>query len=102
MELTTPLETAAFRLLDQPHAPAALTRKLAARLPEHPVDEAEVHALLQHWVTLGLVFTDGGQYVHLAPAAVNEDLLRLDFMRHRHAAPAPQETPQAPRDVVHA
>ncbi|MEW2438377.1 RiPP maturation radical SAM C-methyltransferase [Streptomyces caniferus] len=102
MELTTPLETAAFRLLDQPHAPAALTRKLAARLPEQLVDEAEVHALLQHWVTLGLVFTDGGQYVHLAPAAVNEDLLRLDFMRHRHAAPARQETPQAPRDVVHA
>ncbi|MFC9230074.1 RiPP maturation radical SAM C-methyltransferase [Streptomyces decoyicus] len=103
MELTEPTETAAFRLLDQPHAPAALTRKLAARLPGHPVDESAVHALLQHWVTLGLVFTDGGQYVHLAPAAVNEDLLRLDFMRHSHAAPAPQEQPDAPaRAVVHA
>ncbi|MFI2186277.1 RiPP maturation radical SAM C-methyltransferase [Streptomyces sioyaensis] len=102
MELTEPLETAAFRLLDQPHAPAALIRKLAARLPAHPVDGAAVHALLQHWVTLGLVFTDGGQYVHLAPAAVNEDLLRLDFMRHTHAAPAPQEQPDdAPRAVAH-
>lgn len=103
MELTEPTETAAFRLLDQPHAPAALTRKLAARLPGHPVDETAVHALLQRWVTLGLVFTDGGQYVHLAPAAVNEDLLRLDFMRHSHAAPAPQKQPDAPaRAVVHA
>ncbi|MGW8972292.1 RiPP maturation radical SAM C-methyltransferase [Streptomyces platensis] len=93
LELTAPTEIAAFRLLDQPHAPAALTRKLAARLPGHTVDEAAVHTLLQHWVTLGLVFTDGGQYVHLAPAAVNEDLLRLDFMRHTHAAAAPPERP---------
>ncbi|MGX1850090.1 RiPP maturation radical SAM C-methyltransferase [Streptomyces sp. NPDC055299] len=101
-ELTDPLETAAFRLLDQPHAPAALTRKLAARLPDHTVDEPAVHALLQHWVTLGLVFTDGGQYVHLAPAAVNEDLLRLDFMRHTHAAAAPQEQPDdTARTVAH-
>lgn len=101
-ELTEPLETAAFRLLDQPHAPAALTRKLAARLPDHTVDEPAVHALLQHWVTLGLVFTDGGQYVHLAPAAVNEDLLRLDFMRHTHAAAAPQEQPDdTARTVAH-
>lgn len=102
IELTDPLETAAFRLLDQPHAPAALTRKLAARLPDHTVDESAVHALLQHWVTLGLVFTDGGQYVHLAPAAVNEDLLRLDFMRHTHAAAAPQEQPDdTARTVAH-
>ncbi|MGW3008316.1 RiPP maturation radical SAM C-methyltransferase [Streptomyces sp. NPDC001219] len=101
MELTDPTEIAAFRLLDQPHAPAALTRKLAARLPEHTVDAAAVHALLQHWVTLGLVFTDGGQYVHLAPAAVNEDLLRLDFMRHTHAAKAPQGHPDDdPRSLV--
>ncbi|MFE2230714.1 RiPP maturation radical SAM C-methyltransferase [Streptomyces kronopolitis] len=101
-ELTDPLETAAFRLLDQPHAPAALTRKLAARLPDRTVDEAAVHALLQHWVTLGLVFTDGGQYVHLAPAAVNEDLLRLDFMRHTHAVAAPQEQPDdTARTVAH-
>ncbi|MFG2526452.1 RiPP maturation radical SAM C-methyltransferase [Streptomyces sp. NPDC048516] len=102
MELTEPAEIAAFKLLDQPHAPAALTRKLAARLPGQPLDAAAVHTLLQRWVTLGLVFADGGQYVHLAPAAVNEDLLRLDFMRHRHAAPARHETPDTPRDVVHA
>lgn len=102
LELTTPTELAAFRLLDQPHAPAALTRKLAARLPEHTVDEAAVRALLQHWVTLGLVFTDGGQYVHLAPAAVNEDLLRLDFMRHSHAGAAAQEQPESDEDAARA
>ncbi|MEW9516040.1 RiPP maturation radical SAM C-methyltransferase [Streptomyces tubercidicus] len=102
LELTTPTEIAAFRLLDQPHAPAALTRKLAARLPEHTVDEAVVRALLQHWVTLGLVFTDGGQYVHLAPAAVNEDLLRLDFMRHSHAGAAAQEQPESDEDAARA
>ncbi|MGW1787509.1 RiPP maturation radical SAM C-methyltransferase [Streptomyces tubercidicus] len=102
LELTTPTELAAFRLLDQPHAPAALTRKLAARLPEHTVDEAAVRALLQHWVTLGLVFTDGGQYVHLAPAAVNEDLLRLDYMRHSHAGAAAQEQPESDEDAARA
>ncbi|MGW2411132.1 RiPP maturation radical SAM C-methyltransferase [Streptomyces tubercidicus] len=102
LELSTPTELAAFRLLDQPHAPAALTRKLAARLPEHTVDEAAVRALLQHWVTLGLVFTDGGQYVHLAPAAVNEDLLRLDYMRHSHAGAAGQEQPESDEDAARA
>ncbi|PJE95319.1 RiPP maturation radical SAM protein 1 [Streptomyces carminius] len=84
-ELTDPLEAAAFRMLDQPHAPAALARKLGTRL-SRPVAEETVAELLGRWLELGLVFTDAGQYVHLAPAAVNEDLLRLDFMRHAHAA----------------
>ncbi|KUJ68057.1 radical SAM protein [Streptomyces albus subsp. albus] len=99
MELTDPVELAAFRLLDQPHAPAALTRKIATRLPDAAPDEPAVTALLQRWLDLGLVFTDGGQYVHLAPAAVNEDLLRLYFMRHRHAgtgAAEPVERPAEP------
>ncbi|MBN3932865.1 RiPP maturation radical SAM C-methyltransferase [Streptomyces verrucosisporus] len=86
LELTDPLEIAAFRLLDQPHAPAALTRKLTARL-RYAVEGDTVAELLERWVELGLVFAEGGQYVHVAPAAVNEDLLRLDFMRHLHAAP---------------
>lgn len=30
------------------------------------------------------MFTDAGQYVHIAPAGVNQDLLRLDYMRHAH------------------
>ncbi|MFC0597561.1 RiPP maturation radical SAM C-methyltransferase [Streptomyces palmae] len=85
MELTDPMQLAAFRLLDQPHSPAALTRKIAARLPDAAPEESAVTALLKGWLDLGLVFTDGGQYVHVAPAAVNADLLRLYFMRHRYA-----------------
>ncbi|OIJ69153.1 RiPP maturation radical SAM C-methyltransferase [Streptomyces mangrovisoli] len=77
-ELTGPLELAAFRLLDQPHTPAALLRKLGG---EGATEEA-VQELLRTWLELGVVFTDGGQYVHVAPAAVNQSLLRLDYMRH--------------------
>ncbi|GAA4078754.1 RiPP maturation radical SAM C-methyltransferase [Streptomyces sp. NPDC001251] len=86
MELTDPFELAVFRLLDQPHAIPALTRKAAARAKGAARTEAEVRELLDSWLALGLVFTDGGQYVHIAPSAVNEDLLRLDFMRHAQAA----------------
>ncbi|RYJ30625.1 hypothetical protein CU044_0968 [Streptomyces sp. L-9-10] len=97
MELTDPYEIAAFRLLDQPHTPSALTRKAAGRVPGGALQEDEVQDLLDRWVGLGLVFTDNGQYVHIAPSAVNEDLLRLDFMRHRHAprveAPVPDPVP---------
>ncbi|MFF9768464.1 RiPP maturation radical SAM C-methyltransferase [Streptomyces sp. NPDC014636] len=93
-ELTDPFELAAFRLLDQPHSVAALSRKAAGKAPAAARDEAAVQRLLDLWVSLGIVFTDGGQYVHIAPAAVNEDLLRLDFMRHTHAA--------QPAEPVHA
>ncbi|WP_318205451.1 RiPP maturation radical SAM C-methyltransferase [Streptomyces sp. SCL15-4] len=85
-ELTDPFELAVFRLLDQPHALSAVARKAAGKAPGHARDEAAVRRLLDDWAALGIVFTDGGQYVHLAPAAVNEDLLRLDFMRHTYAA----------------
>ncbi|WP_103536024.1 RiPP maturation radical SAM C-methyltransferase [Streptomyces sp. SM11] len=93
MELTDPFEITLFRLLDQPHAAAALLRKAASRVPGHTATEADVERLLAHWLELGLLFTDGGQYVHLAPSAVNEDLLRLDFMRHTHASAASVHEP---------
>lgn len=97
MELTDPYELVAFRLLDQPHTAAALTRKAAARAKDAAArDESEVQRLLDSWLALGLVFTDGGQYVHIAPSAVNEDLLRLDFMRHAHAALDASEQPARP------
>ncbi|MGP9017901.1 RiPP maturation radical SAM C-methyltransferase [Streptomyces sp. BR1] len=99
LELTRPFELAVFRLLDQPHTPAALARKAAARAGGEAPDESGMRALLDSWVALGLVFTDGGQYVHIAPAAVNEDLLRLDFMRHADDATAPGERPAAPEPV---
>ncbi|MFG2577210.1 RiPP maturation radical SAM C-methyltransferase [Streptomyces sp. NPDC048481] len=87
LQLAGPLETALFRLLDQPHTVVALHRKLtsAAGSPDGaPCTPHEVEALLKEWVTQGIVFTDAGQYVHIAPAAVNQDLLRLDYMRHAH------------------
>ncbi|MCX4679484.1 RiPP maturation radical SAM C-methyltransferase [Streptomyces sp. NBC_01433] len=95
MELSDPFEIAVFRLLDQPHAPASLLRKATVRVPGHTRTEADVDALLAHWQERGLLFTDGGHYVHLAPSAVNEDLLRLGFMRTAHAAPAPDSPPES-------
>ncbi|MFI9586804.1 RiPP maturation radical SAM C-methyltransferase [Streptomyces sp. NPDC052236] len=99
LELTDPFELAVFRLLDQPHAVPALTRKAAEKVPGAARDEDGVQQLLDSWRGLGLVFTDCGQYVHLAPPAVNEDLMRLDFMRHTYAEPdeaAPQESAAQP------
>ena len=86
LELTDPYEIAAFRLLDQPHTLAALFRKVAAKVPGDGRSEAGLQALLDRWLALGLLFADSGSYVHVAPSAVNEDLLRLDFMRHTWAA----------------
>ncbi|MGI5479062.1 RiPP maturation radical SAM C-methyltransferase [Streptomyces lavendofoliae] len=96
LEVTDRFEQAVFRLLDQPHTPAALTAKAARKVPGAARDEAGVRRLLDAWLALGIVFTDGGQYVHVAPAAVNEDLLRLDFMRHTYAA---ADTPAEPVHV---
>ncbi|MEU6091790.1 hypothetical protein ABZ865_34510 [Streptomyces sp. NPDC047085] len=50
-----------------------------------------MQALLDDWTALGVTFTDAGQYVHIAPASVNQDLLRLDYMRHVHARPTTEE-----------
>jgi hypothetical protein len=80
LQLRDPVELAAFRLLDQPHTPAALVRKLAGA-----ATDAGVEALLARWRELGIVFTDAGQYVHIAPAANNEELLR--FEQHFAARP---------------
>ena len=95
--LSDPFEVAVFRLLDQPHSPAPLARKAAAALPaqedgepDGAVVEARVRALLDRWSALGLVFTDAGQWVHVAPPSVNQGLLHLDFMRRAHGlVPAP-------------
>ncbi|WUL80714.1 RiPP maturation radical SAM C-methyltransferase [Streptomyces sp. NBC_00343] len=83
LDLTDPLEATVFRLLDTPHSLPALLRKAAARcadMRESPgeVTQERVSDLLAHWLRLGLVFAEGGQYVHVAPAVANQDLLRLD------------------------
>lgn len=91
LELTGPLETGLFRLLEQPRTPASTARKLGA--PQEEIEE-----LLLLWRSLGLVFTDDGQYVHVAPPAVNGELLRIDHKRHEEDGagaddPAPELQP---------
>jgi ribosomal peptide maturation radical SAM protein 1 len=76
LDITDPLELAAFRLLDAPHSPAALFRKVSAL--HQDVTEEKIDALLARWYEIGLVFRDGGQVVHVAPAVANQDLTRLD------------------------
>ncbi|OKI02315.1 B12-binding domain-containing radical SAM protein [Streptomyces sp. CB02923] len=83
LDLTDPLETTVFRLLDMPHSPASLLRKAAARHAD--ATENRIGELLARWRRLGLVFTDGGQYIHIAPAVANQDLMRLDGS-HLHSA----------------
>ncbi|MFJ4633015.1 RiPP maturation radical SAM C-methyltransferase [Streptomyces sp. NPDC088847] len=83
LDLTDPLDVTVFRLLDTAHSLPALVRKTAARCADPQgspgeVTEEQVGALLAHWLRLGLVFAEGGQYVHVVPAVANQDLLRLD------------------------
>jgi ribosomal peptide maturation radical SAM protein 1 len=71
LHLTDPCETAAFRLFDQPRTLAGLVRKL----PD--VREEAVTALVRRWHDAGLLYADGGQYVHIATAATNSELLKI-------------------------
>jgi ribosomal peptide maturation radical SAM protein 1 len=70
-----PLELAALRLLDRPHTPAALIRKLADKFPG--LGDDAVSELLNRWRELGLLYADGGQYVLTAPLANNQALIRV-------------------------
>lgn len=88
LRLTDPFAVAAFRLLDQPHSPKALHRKLTADPAFADRTARDVQDLLAEWTAKGLAFTDAGQYVHIAPASVNQDLLRLDYMSHVHTRAA--------------
>ncbi|MEU8953275.1 RiPP maturation radical SAM C-methyltransferase [Streptomyces sp. NPDC048518] len=74
LSIEEPWEMAAFRLLEQPCTSDVLTKKL--RESEHDVAAEDVSALLAHWRTLGLLFDDGGQTVHVVPYAANQDLMR--------------------------
>jgi hypothetical protein len=85
LELTDPRELALFRLLDQPHTVKAAARKLDA---DHPVGEADLLRVLKRWRELGVVFEDSGQFVQIAPPALNEEFLRIDHMRHTAAREA--------------
>jgi ribosomal peptide maturation radical SAM protein 1 len=83
--LTTPLELALFRLLDQPHSPAAAARRL-------DIAPVTVDALVDQWRQLGIVFTDGSQFVHVAPVAMNQHLLRIDHLHPERNAGEPTES----------
>ncbi|MET9844736.1 RiPP maturation radical SAM C-methyltransferase [Streptomyces ossamyceticus] len=104
LRLTDPFAVAAFRLLDQPHSPKALHRKLTADPAFGDRTARDVQDLLTEWTAKGVAFTDAGQYVHIAPASVNQDLLRLDYMRHVHtrAAAESDEEPTATASAVPA
>jgi ribosomal peptide maturation radical SAM protein 1 len=75
--LTDPVEIAAFRLLDQPRTVAGLV----GRIPDASADT--MTALLRRWREEGIVFTDGGRYIHVACAATNSELLRIDPAENR-------------------
>ncbi|MFE2246487.1 RiPP maturation radical SAM C-methyltransferase [Streptomyces lavendulae] len=85
LELTVPFELSLFRLLDQPHTVKAAARKLHE---EHGVGEDALREVLKRWRALGVVFEDSGQFVQIAPPALNEEFLRIDFMRHTSARDA--------------
>ncbi|MEV5820142.1 RiPP maturation radical SAM C-methyltransferase [Micromonospora haikouensis] len=73
-ELTTPAELALFRLLAQPRTDATL----AARVPG---GAATVRPLLDRWSELGIVFHEGGCWVHTAVESHNQVLARVDHQR---------------------
>ena len=80
LRLTSALELAAFRLLEQPHTPEALVRKLRADSVPGATEPA-VRALLDRWNGLGLLFGDDGHVIHVVPEAVNGELFRIDLER---------------------
>jgi ribosomal peptide maturation radical SAM protein 1 len=79
--ISDPVEVAAFRLLDQPHTTAGLARKLASA--GLAVTEEGLGGVLARWKALGIVFTDNGQFIHLATDATNQELQRWKEPSHR-------------------
>lgn len=70
-----------FRLLEQPRTMASILRA------EPDSHSAEVDAILRTWLEAGVVFTDCGQYIHLACESTNSELLRI-----HHRAPLADQT----------
>lgn len=75
-KITDPVEIAAFRLLDDPRSVASLVNRLTASLGV-PVTQRRIREILRRWHDLGLVFADGGQFVHVVPPATNQELARF-------------------------
>ncbi|MBE3014622.1 RiPP maturation radical SAM C-methyltransferase [Microbispora sp. NEAU-D428] len=79
LRLEEPVEVEAFRLLDQPHSAEAIGRKLRAA---YHVGPGHADELLRHWQELGLVFSDGEQFVQIATMAGNQQLLHAHALDH--------------------
>lgn len=77
LALRDPVEVAVFRLLDQPHTAAAAIRKLAGLEVSAPM----LADLLARWQAIGLVFAENNQFIHVACAATNQELQRLNMTR---------------------
>jgi ribosomal peptide maturation radical SAM protein 1 len=75
--ITEPAELHAFRLLEQPRTPAALAKELAEGFSVAAPDRL-VSSLLPRWQELGILFTEDGRYINVAPAATNGELIRLE------------------------
>jgi ribosomal peptide maturation radical SAM protein 1 len=72
--ISDPAEAAAFRLLDQPHTAAGLSRKLTSA--GFAISEETLGGVLARWKALGIVFAENRQFIQLATDAVNQELQR--------------------------
>ncbi|MFL6110852.1 MAG: RiPP maturation radical SAM C-methyltransferase [Catenulispora sp.] len=84
--ITDPAEVACFRLIEHPHTVSALAGKLAEAGFERTPAALEI--LLAEWKRQGIVFTDAGFHVHVAPRSKNQHLMRIDV-----AGPVPEPSP---------
>ncbi|MEV5576888.1 RiPP maturation radical SAM C-methyltransferase [Spirillospora sp. NPDC052269] len=74
--IADPVSLALFRLLDGPRGLLSLVKRLTAELGVN-VTHDDLQRILDRWTSLGLVFHDGGQYIHLATRATNQELARF-------------------------
>jgi ribosomal peptide maturation radical SAM protein 1 len=93
LELTDPLEVAAFRLIEQPRTVRYLARELTAT-GHAGASEQAVAALLDQWRKLGIVYHDHDSYIHVAPVATNQELVRLDIRLPLGGQTAVKERPE--------
>ncbi|MFD4397540.1 RiPP maturation radical SAM C-methyltransferase [Kitasatospora sp. NPDC058397] len=90
VELTDPVELAAFRLLNQPRSTAALAAKV-------PGGAAAVESVLKRFTALGLLFHDGDSFLQVAVESDNQVLMR---MQHRHGPAAARPRAEEVLDAV--
>ena len=75
--ITEPAELHAFRLLEQPRTPMTLAKELTDTFGVAAPDPM-VSSLLSRWQELGIVFTEDGRFIHVAPVATNGELIRIE------------------------